>query len=948
MEKLSAVHHKTLSRLEHIMLDYDFEIKYLKGAVIPADYLSRNVLETIDIFSTDLPGLQNQDEFCASIRKFLQDGSVPTNGSKANYIKQIGPQCFLENDILWRRMRRIGMPVRTVLVVPRSICMELVKEAHGSLFVGHNAVEKCRERLLQSYFWPNMDKDVRTHLDSCSKCQARKKTGSSYNYLQPMPQCTAPNQRVHIDLFGPLKTTNGKKYILTATDAFTKYCDAWPIDNKQADTVAKVLFEKYFLRFGCCQTLYSDNGLEFCNKTCDELCKLMQIQHNTTTAWRPESNSQAEVFNKTIAKYLSSFVDEKTTNWIDYINPMLFAYNTSYHSTTKCTPFFLTYGYEARYPSNNSPDLQYHYGSSLPSKWFAQLQEARLMAEHHSIQASETSRDYFDSHTFPHKFVLGQLVWLNEVNFAGRNRKLSPNWTGPYPIVKIVDSVVELKLPRRSVRVNVNRVKPYIAPVQIEKRLTDVPHVQIYLANQRQENVPNFLQQQNADNQNLAVRNNAQDMAVENDAAVLPNLTEQQQLAQQRIWNAMRQQQQNAQMQRQVPTAISKNKNNDVSFRNIPFANTNTPPPPPEPVLFPANDVPFRHRSNLQRAPPPSHPFVEVQDEFVTDKLFSQAAKPAVTQRTSLPRTCKTAHIKPVLEKLIFPRYSRPLQVRKSSALSLAKQRAALSLKVQAQNVYDANCTVHFLMALQQKKGSPPPAYRLEKETLLGPVYTRDKYGLPVGKPNTAEPDWIIKRRNFLSKLSVQDRNLLLTGDPYFQFDPIVYNYCFFSRAVDVPQILQQNFPYLLPDQVDIAVQADFTDSDTSDSDTPDPDNASDPDSDPAPVSDHNPDTTADYETADSDTPVNSDSPDSSLNNTEVPCSPTPAIPGDPNSPSMTRSGRHYSGPSPSSASQAPSNFGLPGLFSRLGRAAGNLLDSHPLSSQQPKAAARRKKKEDQ
>jgi hypothetical protein len=49
VEKLNTVHSKTLNRL----LDYDFEIKYIKEEIIPADYLSRNVLETIDIFKQD-------------------------------------------------------------------------------------------------------------------------------------------------------------------------------------------------------------------------------------------------------------------------------------------------------------------------------------------------------------------------------------------------------------------------------------------------------------------------------------------------------------------------------------------------------------------------------------------------------------------------------------------------------------------------------------------------------------------------------------------------------------------------------------------------------------------------------------------------------------------------------------------------------------------------------
>jgi hypothetical protein len=132
---------------------------------------------------------------------------------------------------------------------------------------------------------------------------------------------------------------------------------------------------------------------------------------------------------------------------------MLFAYNTGFHSTTKCTPFFQTYGHEARYPSDPTPDIQHHYGDNLDVKWYTQLQEACNMVTHHSIQAFEKSRENFDSLTFPIKYTIGQLVWLNEFNFLGRNKTLSPNWTGPCPILKIFhDSVIELKFPRLSLR----------------------------------------------------------------------------------------------------------------------------------------------------------------------------------------------------------------------------------------------------------------------------------------------------------------------------------------------------------------------------------------------------------------------------------------------------------------------------------------------------------------
>jgi hypothetical protein len=52
--------------------------------------------------------------------------------------------------------------------------------------------------------------------------------------LQPMPQCSEPNQCMHMNLFDPCKTSNmGKKYVFTITNAFTKYAEICTIPNRR-------------------------------------------------------------------------------------------------------------------------------------------------------------------------------------------------------------------------------------------------------------------------------------------------------------------------------------------------------------------------------------------------------------------------------------------------------------------------------------------------------------------------------------------------------------------------------------------------------------------------------------------------------------------------------------------------------------------------------------------
>jgi hypothetical protein len=138
--------------------------------------------------------------------------------------------------------------------------------------------------------------------------------------LSPLPQCMEPNQRVHADLFGPLKCPNGdKKFILCVTDAFTKYVELVVIPNKEALTVASAILNHWICCFGLPLELITDQGKEFTNQMGEHLFRSLDIRHSTTTSYHPQCNSQAEVCNKKIAKYLAAFVDGSTLDWEIYV-----------------------------------------------------------------------------------------------------------------------------------------------------------------------------------------------------------------------------------------------------------------------------------------------------------------------------------------------------------------------------------------------------------------------------------------------------------------------------------------------------------------------------------------------------------------------------------------------------------------------------------------------------
>jgi hypothetical protein len=115
--------------------------------------------------------------------------------------------------------------------------------------------------------------------------------------------------------------------------AFTKYAVVTSIQNKSAETVADAIFKEWFCKFGIPAQIHTDCGKEFVYKLSAEMMELMNVSHTKTSPTHSQCNSQVEVFNKTVKKYLASFVDETALNWETLLPALELSNTTSYHST---------------------------------------------------------------------------------------------------------------------------------------------------------------------------------------------------------------------------------------------------------------------------------------------------------------------------------------------------------------------------------------------------------------------------------------------------------------------------------------------------------------------------------------------------------------------------------------------------------------------------------------
>ena len=91
-------------------------------------------------------------------------------------------------------------------------------------------------------------------------------------------------------------TSHGNKYILTFTKYGSRYIEAFPLQNTQAQTVAQILVKEIYFGFGTPQELLSDLGRNFISEFVHHTCKLVGIRQIYTTLYYPQTNGHVEKY----------------------------------------------------------------------------------------------------------------------------------------------------------------------------------------------------------------------------------------------------------------------------------------------------------------------------------------------------------------------------------------------------------------------------------------------------------------------------------------------------------------------------------------------------------------------------------------------------------------------------------------------------------------------------
>ncbi|BHF62422.1 hypothetical protein SprV_0200540400 [Sparganum proliferum] len=196
--------------------------------------------------------------------------------------------------------------------VPDSMRRAVFQTLHG---LSHPGIRASQKLLAERFVWPGMNKDVKAWARSCLSCQRNKVQRHNKSSPGTFPSPDARFSHVHLDVVGPLPPSNGFTYLLTCVDRYTRWAEAIPLPNVQAETIVKAFVSRWVATFGAPSTVTTDRGAQFELAVFQTLLNFIGCTCIRTTAYHPAANGMVERFHRQLKTALRAVEDPG--NWSD-------------------------------------------------------------------------------------------------------------------------------------------------------------------------------------------------------------------------------------------------------------------------------------------------------------------------------------------------------------------------------------------------------------------------------------------------------------------------------------------------------------------------------------------------------------------------------------------------------------------------------------------------------
>ncbi|XP_046368484.2 uncharacterized protein K02A2.6-like [Haliotis rufescens] len=368
----------------------------------------------------DMQKEQDRDENITSIKEQLEKG----HGDKSHLKRYL-----VINDLLYY-VSAIEDDPSPRLYVPEKFKQIVVTQYHDAN--GYMGIDKTFEAIKLKYYWPNLYREITECIGKCITCQSRTMKAQK-PALQETEIPPYPFAKVSMDLSGPYPTTlSGNKYIIGFVDHFSGWPEAYAVPDKSAETVAHLILEEIFPRFGCPLQIVTDNGTENINKVVSETLSALGINHVRTSFYHPQSNARVERFHRTLHDVLAKKLNDNVTTWDLYLNQTLAAIRFYICESSKFSPYFLLYNRDVVLPVDNLLRPRRKYAGDEEHKTALQQQHKAFVLVHKNMKKAKKDRPDMPTGAV-NKIKVGDPVYYR---FHQRKSKLQNRWKPFYRVIE--------------------------------------------------------------------------------------------------------------------------------------------------------------------------------------------------------------------------------------------------------------------------------------------------------------------------------------------------------------------------------------------------------------------------------------------------------------------------------------------------------------------------------
>ena len=157
-------------------------------------------------------------------------------------------------------------------MVPEVLRKSLFNALHS---ISHPGIRGSRRLISARFVWPGLSRDVVVWARACLQCQRSK---IQTHVKSSLPTISVPSRgfsHVHIDIVGPLPSSQNCSYILTMIDRTTRWPEAVPLSSISTETCVKAFISTWISRFGIPATLTSVRGAQFISSFWAGVCRVL-------------------------------------------------------------------------------------------------------------------------------------------------------------------------------------------------------------------------------------------------------------------------------------------------------------------------------------------------------------------------------------------------------------------------------------------------------------------------------------------------------------------------------------------------------------------------------------------------------------------------------------------------------------------------------------------------